>query len=57
MTKGLPSLPPPIIWYYVRLWSSNNLGGGKYHNNRMDLLTAKHKRGLNKDLNKNNDNE
>ena len=57
MTKGFPSPPPPIIWCYVRLWSSNNPGGGKYHNNRMDLLTAKHKRGLNNDLNKNNDNE
>lgn len=57
MTKGLPSPLPQIILCCVRLWPSNNSGEWMYHNSIMDLLSAKQKRGLNKDLNKNNDSE
>lgn len=57
MTKGLLSSPPPIIWYCARLGASDNPRGGKNHNNRMNFLPAEHKGGLDKDLNKFNDNE
>lgn len=49
MTKGLPSPPPRIILCWVRLWPSNN-SGEWCTNTIMDLLSAKQKRGLNKDL-------